>query len=1286
MGPGVVGTGKKVKLTIKTSGIDSGEAAEVVVTKVKDGSTLDTLQSKVKDDLITADWVAKGPGAEDEDQAWPVVYKAKCKGLETKAAPLTVYTDWVEVESLDKDGGVLKDAAFVVKVGSETTRVRNTGSKGLRKETGLPMGTPVVEWVKPYRLLEWVDDKGPKRKAKVEKVPTASLLWPKPKKAGHQQWVNLPEDAKKPEQGSKIKVKAKLKGGKKGDKVYFSVAYAKDLSARDTPARGFTGGISADWCKEGGLVAELKDDDGKKDGYAEAELELGLAGGDQVTVRVSGCEEWFDESVSITNWRKVYYQVTKPKPMKLHDLAAMRKTLADVFIEYEEYKKLDIATNESGIPAGSWMDGAEFGKKGQLLNVGDHNRDWFYGKFDDQKAPLGAHLIFCDKQYDGGKAGAWHEQELEFKLTSTEKAKKIKDPNRYDVFTKAIQDGASSFRSGTWKSLAPSGHPDHGKTGALTADAFKANPSQDQVVIRLTGDLAGRVGTGTPPTGKAATDAETKHPIQVKVKYLVARGPFLGEANGAHQLIVLSPNVKSFNHVLCHELGHALRQTVKKVASGLDAAKHGRHYTSHGHQGDHCADGVSKSDYDAKASFRGLGGTCIMFGEVSSTKDPPGPGKFCDRCRPFLRADGCQSLLAAAAAVMDKSADTEDDETEEEQEPPTYRVTLRLGDPNRLFDPEGTPAGRQQRMHALGLLYVRADERRFADRFSAAWDHWKEVVGDGTTDDAAAAALVDALKKELVSVVGREGEELALPAPGELSRLRLPGGFAFDPTQEAALDFPARHRHRFLTEDRFYAAEHRVGAVPLVAQVECQGEDGAWAPAPAGVRVHFQLVTPDPVPAGNAARSPDLRQDTRVQQDGRPAPHGPARYVQRQVEAEAAVADDPQVDNCPQARGGRRHGGATGADYFDTTARPGWNDGDQPFPVPAASSHRLAVVAATNDAGEAGVVFRPTRQGGDRFKVRAFVDPIGSRASDGTDGAAARAETGTFVVWRTLRISKYVSFDYPSGTAANARTAAGGALGTIDFEGLKLEFGRCYLDLVVERTAARKACRIGDATWRAAIRYARTHMPRQPRGTTVAYDRAVLFPDTNATAGLINMLMPAAYNTATGTATAVGAEWGTLLMSAQEHFLEYFSRRATSGLCVVQAPVGDTVTLASSGYLNTDPNASELSTSGIAFPARGCFLFYGSDGYRTGMPYDLNRNTLHEVGHCLFLPHQWTDRDAATGAVSGGVPPEHDYSDYCIMSYQRGTRNNFDYCGRCNLKLRGWDTSQLPLNNSRASW
>jgi hypothetical protein len=560
------------------------------------------------------------------------------------------------------------------------------------------------------------------------------------------------------------------------------------------------------------------------------------------------------------------------------------------------------------------------------------------------------------------------------------------------------------------------------------------------------------------------------------------------------------------------------------------------------------------------------------------------------------------------------------------------------------------------------------------------------------------------MTKEVIVSGGNLGDAAAaassLPATAAFARIRLPGGFTIKPANgESQWGYPAHHHYRFDAESTFYAANTRVGAIPIVAKIEVQDPKAlTWGPAAAGVSVHFQLIVPDAPPAGTPEHAPDLRQTTIVQTTG-PAPHGPAKYVADQIAAVAAVAGDPQVDNCPKTRGGKRDPGNGNAnDYFETSSRNGFNTAPAvapaggapapvPFPVAAASSHTLAVMAQTNAAGEAGVIFRPSRQGGDRFKLRVFVDPIGSRASDGTEATAAKAETGTFVVWRTLRFSRNIVFDYQAGATAADRTAASGAVGTIDFAGMSVDYARCYLEMIRESTLAREVHRIGDAEWVRAINYVRANIGAQPTGTHQRFNISVLFPNANATSGVIRIIDPAPYNTAIaaipGNAfpnadTANWTDWDSLITQAQEKFLEYFTRNSLSGLTVMQAPMGDSYT-----HLQAVAGNSQnyYSTSGVSMHRRGCWLFYGTGAYvPSNMPYDLNKNTMHEVGHTLFMPHHWTDRGAG-GAVSGGVPNEHDYKDYCIMSYQKNQWNDHDYCGRCNLKLRGWDTRDIPINN-----
>lgn len=1341
MGARIVGAGKTVALTVRTSGIDDGEAAEIQVFKAKDNSSLDTLSSKVKNKVISADWVAKGPDPEGEEESWEVYYKAKCKGLETKANKLVVYCDWVEVSSVDEEGSALPDACFRVKAGQEA-RERNTGSAGTRKEEFLPFGPITVEWIKPYHLVEWVDEKGPKRKAKVKKVPPAVLV--SPKKGTHTQYVNAPADEAFPELGHTLKVKVSLEGGKAGDKVYAKLTPGEKNSKRNDPKPELVGGTTADWCPDGGIEAELAGDAGTPDCEAVLELELGLAGGDVFVLAVGGSQECADESLTITTWRRVFYQITRAADSQLPDAAVMDAALSDVYIEYDQYHEAIVA--EADLPAGSFMSAGDLGRgSGKLLVVGDHNLDQLKSKFQDDKTPIGAHVIVCDAQYDGGEPGSWHEQTIVAEAEFAKKTLTIDEPELYDVFRTAIQNGEPSVQSGsTWESLAPSGHADAGKQGDLTADmvvfGVGRTPDKAQVVL--------------PPEAAAITAGGNK--VKLTLKLLVARGPFLGEATEKHQLVVRLPDDAAMNGVLVHELGHALKQALAEVAPGLVEADHGRTYTDHGHQGHHCANGLSDAEF-AEADFTFKTGACVMFGGGATDEGPANDGKFCDRCRPFVLAEACDVVNSDGGKLVLAPEDIEEDSDGASPTTGTYRVTLRLGDLSALCDDPATEAGRQQRMHLLGLLYEPLGGAGMATRYPAALEHFRNVLASPAADEATAQAqLVDLVGKEVVRKVGAAADAASeLPGPGEFARVRLPGGFAIAPDDDSMWGYPVPHAQRFDAEQAFYAANTRVGALPIIAKVEVES-GGEWGPAPAGLQVHFQLAMPDALPAGNEAASPELRTETRVRNRGAGTPLGPARYVRAAIAAVPAAAGDPQVDNCPATRGGKRRPGAgQAADYFETAERAGFNtvDGAARFPVAQASPRPLAVMATTNAEGEAGVIFRPSRQGGDRFKLRAFLDPIGpgGAASDGTDAAAVKAETGTLVVWRTLRLSRYVVFDYPAAVTAATKAKFGGDLGTIDFEGLKGEFGRCYLDLIIERTAARDPHVIGDDEWVRMIEYARTNTPERPRKVGQRYNIAALVPNTNDTSGLVRMLTPSGYNSARGAgfnAANQGRDYWWLVNAVHERCMEYYSRNASSGLVVVQAPMGDSLTAAERGA---------YSTSGVAMSRRGAFVFYGNSVYLKTMPYDLDRNTLHELGHALFLPHQWTDRydrinftgmgatnfdlervngsassargnirDAAwgaftgapptragtmdveqtsgtfrvgdtitgaatgatatfasyafRGAVGGGVPMEHDYRDYCIMSYQKNVKNEYDYCGRCNLKLRGWNTTTIARN------
>ncbi len=92
----------------------------------------------------------------------------------------------------------------------------------------------------------------------------------------------------------------------------------------------------------------------------------------------------------------------------------------------------------------------------------------------------------------------------------------------------------------------------------------------------------------------------------------------------AHRIMhrgVRATNLKKSTTV--HETGHFI---------GMAASGQSTHYTGRGHTGPHCSTGLSAANR-ARSSYRGMSGTCVMFGESA----PGRSGRFCSTCDPFVR-------------------------------------------------------------------------------------------------------------------------------------------------------------------------------------------------------------------------------------------------------------------------------------------------------------------------------------------------------------------------------------------------------------------------------------------------------------------------------------------------------------------------------------------------------------------------------------------------------------------------------------------------------------------------
>ena len=449
-----------------------------------------------------------------------------------------------------------------------------------------------------------------------------------------------------------------------------------------------------------------------------------------------------------------------------------------------------------------------------------------------------------------------------------------------------------------------------------------------------------------------------------------------------------------------------------------------------------------------------------------------------------------------------------------------FRLQLRLGDISKLFTAVGSPThsdtGIRQRLQAVGFLYEKLDSSDIGEVARHSWEHFK-AVEEKPVDAEAAERLEEMLREVIVE----NGE---LPEEGEFGRIRFPGTWCIrndhhftDPRFLSDPSHPSGGDHRkFTQEQEAWEANPALGLIPIEAFVEERtGND--WGPARAGVKVHFQLIEPDEIPAGSDARPDDLRDTTlnvQKRKDGQTwtmvTTGSPKDYVDTERARVAVTEDDPQVDNAATTVGGKRGNDVVGTDRLENVLEV--DNSHSPFHddmnTAAASSHDNAVEVETNQNGQAAAIFMPSRMGGDRYKIRAWVDPIPEeghdQASSGTEVFAVAAETGTMAVWRIMRFSKYVRWDYPAGVAAAEKTRGRGALNRIDFPGvLADEYSKAWLDVTVE-AKAQSPQTLTQAQWSEAIRFAKGRISPSVSGN---WNFDVLLPhDTNPHAGIIRFL------------------------------------------------------------------------------------------------------------------------------------------------------------------------------------
>jgi hypothetical protein len=614
------------------------------------------------------------------------------------------------------------------------------------------------------------------------------------------------------------------------------------------------------------------------------------------------------------------------------------------------------------------------------------------------------------------------------------------------------------------------------------------------------------------------------------------------------------------------------------------------------------------------------------------------------------------------------------------------------------------------------------------------------------------------------------------PAPENFAKIRFPGCYTVQHGAGAGAvnrddAYPAKfsdHR-QFQHEWTFYKDNKALGKIPLVAFVEKRlSEDDPWQPAK-DVSVHFQLLPtyPSDKPAyDSGAKSSEqfaappvgaLRavpfSDPMPFPDPTPVPAdyplsseagGPKKMIDAEVahnptgDASITGADrfkpenadkvDPQGTNADKSRGGKRGNGSL-ADcsdvagvVFSTTETEGFNKegkrklGHKPYPVaeaakPDGHKHVHAVRAKTNEDGEAGVIFTPSTCGGDRYRIRAYVGPPTS-VSHGAEVGATEVTTGTFVVWRNMRVSRIVKQDVsatphkkleadftpaPHNLTADTYLGNAGAHDGVSFRGMgtvrlddpdggngifssvPLHFARGFLELEYDQAPETLGADEFKKAREQALADAKSGQAGRGLGyldLDVLYFSDVDFPPNDAVAAVV-MRSPQSYN-----ALVSPAKQLTLPLSAddrravklltEDYGLNGFFRVLTKdgalpGITLIYSPMGFTWQL-----------LLGLDYSGRVQDYRGSFLWYGDQVYTdnlwlngNGFPYDCSCNTCHELGHAMFQPHGV----AGDAGVPNAARHDPETDSMCVMSYGKSDGN---YCGLTLLAFRGWNVPQPP--------
>ena len=419
----------------------------------------------------------------------------------------------------------------------------------------------------------------------------------------------------------------------------------------------------------------------------------------------------------------------------------------------------------------------------------------------------------------------------------------------------------------------------------------------------------------------------------------------------------------------------------------------------------------------------------------------------------------------------------------------------------------------------------------------------------------------------------------------------------------------------------------------------------------------------------------------------------------REIGASGTVAGaariDADGDNCRDTFDGAR--GATLAATVRAMFPEGANSELRPFRIDRYDKQTRegrdvpqAMVKAWDHAsefpqrrGRAGVYFRFSFKGGDDAKVRAGLNFEGLPNQATLDeqhraaGVTLFRETGRWTVWRRTRISAYCPMGVPTNTERPS--------GVPNWEIIRDLFRQAFLEVENNGRPLREinyAAVVTDAVYRNTI----MAMPASHRPAGVTHSNLNYSP-TCIYGGVLPSQAPGM------TAAQYWQQCGNVVRAWCNHVTNALLKvihdeaRKTSpeGYVLFDYRMADPITAQdwNAGTASFQPAANPFY-HGFRVSGRGYVHCAGAVTTNLDNNCEINDYVAHEGGHARFLYHHaYVDESVPTHSANSANPNHHDAANLkCTMSYTSAPDDARtlikQYCGKCLLRLRGWDVLALP--------